>query len=119
MLGNFNGLRSESFPRLMKKALQTVYVLNRNNLNIRYLAQLRAKYKMVNRAEKVKEPVEGILISGKSGQNWNDVIEKYIIVDSEDGGSFVIRRQYFLEAAEGHGTRFEYMLREFRIGPKA
>ena len=102
MLGNFNGLRSESFPRLMKKALQTVYVLNRNNLNIRYLARLRAKYKMVNRAEKVKEPVEGILISGKSGQNWNDVIE-----------------QYFLEAAEGHGTRFEYMLREFRIGPKA
>ena len=41
--------------------------------------------------------------------------EDHYFVDDGQGGSFHILSRYFLEAAEGHGTRFAAMLQSFRV----
>lgn len=63
----------------------------------------------------VDSPVKGILLKGRTGNNWNDTVVNYYLVDNTRGGTFIIKQQYFLEAAEGHGARFYYMLNEFKV----
>lgn len=71
--------------------------------------------KVVFRGE-VVEPLKGWLIEAKKTNNeWNTPIIKILIVDNDQGGSFLITQRLFLEAEEGHGLRFEEMLKEFRI----
>lgn len=41
--------------------------------------------------------------------------EDHYFVDDGQGGSFHILSRYFLEATEGHGTRFAAMLQSFRV----
>lgn len=40
--------------------------------------------------------------------------ERYEFVQGEEG-SFIITQRYFLEASEGHGVRFDEMLKQFKI----
>ncbi|MGM9975066.1 MAG: hypothetical protein ACI33K_13590 [Clostridiaceae bacterium] len=65
--------------------------------------------------EEETDPVKGIMIKGKEGNDFDSIIVKYHVLDNTKGGVFIIKEQYFLEAAEGHGARFTYMLREFQI----
>ncbi len=76
---------------------------------------LKVKYPKVENKREVTDPIESILISAYSGSNWNDTVIKYYFVDNKEGGTFIIKEQYFLEAAEGHGARFYNMLKEFKI----
>lgn len=76
---------------------------------------LKGKYKRVDNMGKVKEPINGILIYTDGGSKWNDIVEKYYFVDNTKGGTIIIKQQYFVEASEGHGARFDNMLKEFKI----
>lgn len=63
----------------------------------------------------VNDPIKAILLKGKTGIQYDDIIVKYYLVDNTKGGTFVIKTQYTLEAAEGHGARFYHMLKEFKV----
>jgi len=63
----------------------------------------------------VKEPINSIFIYAGGATKWNDPVSKYYFVDNTKGGTFVIKQQLFLEAAEGHGVRFDNMVKEFKI----
>jgi hypothetical protein len=77
--------------------------------------ELNGKFSKIENRGIVKEPVNGTLIYAATGQKWNDTVVQYYVVDNTKGGTFIIKEQYFMEASEGHGTRFYNMLKEFRI----
>jgi len=65
--------------------------------------------------ETVTSPVEGYALHGAAGNEWNSkIIDIYIVPDGKEG-SFLITANYFLEAAEGHGSRFYHMLESFEV----
>ncbi len=65
--------------------------------------------------ETVIEPVEGFLLHGINGKDWDaEVVHAYVISNGKNG-SFIIQEKYFLEAAEGHGARFHHMLKTFEV----
>ena len=53
--------------------------------------------------------------SGEEG-GWDALRMRVALVDDGCGGAYRITMQYFLEAAEGHGARFDAMLRTFTVG---
>lgn len=79
--------------------------------------KLRYNFKMTESNGRVKEPIEGIYLYANTGNQRNDTVVKYYIIDNTKGGSFIIKQQFFLEASEGHGVRFDNMLKEFKIIP--
>ena len=81
--------------------------------------ELKVDFSKVDAAQKVTEPVEGITIHAiDGGTEWDDEVVNYYLVDNTQGGTFVIKQKYFLEASEGHGARFYNMLKEFTIVPE-
>ncbi|MBM7613813.1 hypothetical protein [Alkaliphilus hydrothermalis] len=77
--------------------------------------ELKDQYEIVMTGEEVLEPVKGILLYAQAGNEWDDEVLRYYIVDNTQGGSFIIKQQFFVEASEGHGVRFDNMLKEFQI----
>ncbi|EZP78515.1 hypothetical protein H839_01566 [Parageobacillus genomosp. 1] len=77
--------------------------------------QVKEQYPIIIQTGKVSEPVKGYVIQGESGRQWNDEVVKYYLVDNGQGGTFVIEQHYFVEASEGHGARFDNMLKQFRV----
>lgn len=77
--------------------------------------QIKKEYEIVHEPEIVSEPVNGWTIRALSGQEWNSPMVKIYVISNEDQGSFIITQRYFLEAAEGHGVRFDEMVKEFKI----
>ncbi|RXZ77797.1 hypothetical protein EBB07_27385 [Paenibacillaceae bacterium] len=83
---------------------------------IKEVSQLLAgSYAQVRDAEVVTEPVSGYRISAIDGQEWDSKVTAVYVIDNHKEGSFVLTLNYFLEAAEGHGARFEQMLKQFQI----
>ncbi|BAQ09596.1 hypothetical protein OXB_1124 [Bacillus sp. OxB-1] len=65
--------------------------------------------------ETITSPVEGYGLHGVAGNEWDSkIIDIYIVPDGKEG-SFLITANYFLEAAEGHGSRFYHMLESFEV----
>jgi hypothetical protein len=57
---------------------------------------------------------DAVQLKGKSGSEWNSVIRNLYIIES--GTSiYEIETQYFMEAAEGYGSRIAAMLDTFTI----
>lgn len=77
--------------------------------------QLKAKYSTVEKPEEVVKPLKSTLILARSGYKRNDTVIRYYLVDNTKGGTFVIKQQFFVEAEEGFGTRFDNMLKEFKV----
>lgn len=77
--------------------------------------QLKTEFPIVENRGQVSDPIDGILIRATTGHEWNDKVVVYYLVDNTQGGTFVIKQQYFFEASEGHGARFYHMLKEFEI----
>jgi hypothetical protein len=77
--------------------------------------EMKAEGYQLKEVAQVDDPVKGTLVTGSTGNKWNDVVVRYYLVDNQHGGSFVIKQHFFLEAEEGHGARFYYMLKEFRV----
>ena len=69
----------------------------------------------VSQVQKVESPVSGWKVFGDEGSEWDSPFKVIYTVSDEQGGSYAITQQYFLEAAEGHGARFDEMLKEFYI----
>lgn len=76
---------------------------------------LKGEYAEFENQGKVDDPLEAIHLAANTGKNSNDLYVKYYLVDNTEGGTFVIKLQYILEAAEGHGARFYHMLKEFKV----
>lgn len=78
--------------------------------------ELKANFSKVQNLGKVSEPLEGIQIHALDKEpKWDSIVVDYFLVDNTKGGSFIIKQHYFLEAAEGHGVRFDNMLKEFVV----
>ncbi|WP_026477830.1 hypothetical protein [Alkaliphilus transvaalensis] len=76
---------------------------------------VKAEYEINRTEDSVTSPVEGILIQGQKGYQWDDIVVRYYLIDNTEGGTFIIKQQFFVEAFEGFGARFNNMLREFHI----
>lgn len=78
-------------------------------------AEFKIDFPELREIEAVTEPVEGFLLHGLNGNSWDaKVVHAYVISNGKEG-SFIIKENYFLEAAEGHGARFHHMLTTFEI----
>lgn len=77
--------------------------------------QIKGEYAAARPMEQVTAPVAGYRIHALNGQEWNSEVTTVYILSNGKQGSFVLTEKYFLEAAEGHGARFEQMLKEFRV----
>lgn len=53
--------------------------------------------------------------SGNVGEDWDSPIYRYYVTEEINQQYYLITEKYFLEAAEGHGARFESMLNTFEI----
>ena len=78
-------------------------------------AELKKDFPELREIENVTEPVEGFLLHGAAGGEWDSKIVHTYVISNGKEGSFVITENYFLEAAEGHGARFHHMLESFEI----
>ena len=78
-------------------------------------AKLQQEFSDVTAPEKVDQPVSGWTFRGLEGGKWDSRLVRVYVIDNRKEGSFVITQRYFLEAEEGHGARFDHMLREFYI----
>jgi hypothetical protein len=77
--------------------------------------ELKKTFKEVKDVTTVKEPVKGLLVAAIDGNEWDSLVTQVYIISNSKKGSFVIQEKYFLEAAEGHGSRFYHMLKEFEV----
>lgn len=77
--------------------------------------ELKSKFETVKNRGIVEQPIKAISLYAQSGVKWNDTVVKYYLVDNTQGGTFVIKEQLFMEASEGHGARFDHMLKEFKV----
>lgn len=80
----------------------------------------------IERNEDVTKPLEATAITalgeertehGKFGHQWDTPVHQYYVIASESGHVFVIKQMFFLEAAEGHGARFDQLLETFQVVP--
>lgn len=75
--------------------------------------------------EETTTPIEASFISaiGQGEKNesgdwvtqWDTPVYQYFVTKEQSGQVFIIKQKYFLEAAEGHGARFDAMLETFEI----
>lgn len=65
--------------------------------------------------ETVTSPVHGYWLHGAAGSEWDSKIMDIYVLSDRKKGSYRITSNYFLEAAEGHGARFYYMLESFEV----
>lgn len=76
---------------------------------------LADRYAEVREITQVTEPVAGYRISAINGHDARSEVTAVYVTDNGGKGSYMLTLKYFLEAAEGHGARFEQMLKEFRV----
>lgn len=65
--------------------------------------------------ETVTIPINSLQVRAIGGTDWNSPVVKHYVFDNQKNGSFIITQKYFVEALEGHGVRFDAMLKEFQI----
>lgn len=116
------GTKDRIDPKQKDKNLPDIYMeieqikdKNVQTMTSELQGQLKAKYSNVRNIGAVTTPIKGNVLVAQSGNKWNDTVIKYYIIDNTKGGTFIIKQQYFVEASEGHGARFDNMLKEFKI----
>lgn len=77
-------------------------------------SELEEAYTNVSEITQIDHP-NGLYISSSSGNTWDSPVCETYFIDSGQGGIFVISSQYFMEATEGHGTRFAAMVSTFEV----
>lgn len=65
--------------------------------------------------EKISEPTDGFRIYSRNVDSWDSPVIVVYVTSNKVHGSYVIIQKYFLEATEGHGTRFDNLLKEFYV----
>lgn len=79
------------------------------------MTDLHARFQTVSAPVKVKSPLNAWMIRASSGTNYNSPITKVYIVKDAKKGSYILTKNYFLVAEEGHGVRFDSMLKYFTV----
>lgn len=77
--------------------------------------KIKREYANAQPLQQVTAPVTGYRLHALNGHEWNSEVTTVYVISNGKQGSFVLTEKYFLEAAEGHGARFEQMLKEFRV----
>ncbi len=67
------------------------------------------------KSSKQTDGIDGYMIHASTGTNWDSPLMTTYFTDNGQGGTFVIKKALFLEAEEGHGSRFTHMLRTFEV----
>jgi len=75
--------------------------------------ELQEKYGEQPVQEQVENPLPALYLYSSGGQNWDDTVERYYLVSDFEDGVFVVWQKLFVEAVEGHGTRFDGILEDF------
>lgn len=78
-------------------------------------AKLAGQFAEVRGIEKVSEPVNSYLVHAIDGQDHLSKVISVYVTSNEQQGSFILTSNYFLEAAEGHGSRFYQTLKQFEV----
>ncbi|OIJ12283.1 hypothetical protein BKP35_10785 [Anaerobacillus arseniciselenatis] len=110
----FNEELPEIYPEVYMEISQTEE--SALNLATKMYEQLQQQYPKVLEVDEVEWPIESFVVhavGGTGGYEWDDPVVRYYFFSNEQGGSFVVKQKYFLEAGEGHGARFEHMLEQF------
>jgi len=80
-------------------------------------AELKDSYEYAVAPEEVTYPLNAVHVRARTGDEWNSEVVAYYLIDNTAGGTFIAEERYFLEAEEGHGARFNTMLKEFQVVP--
>ncbi len=80
-----------------------------------YISENEGEYKTVRNDGEVTYPIKSLKITLIKVSNSRDIYEKIFIVSNNDGGCFIIHQKLFVEAEEGHGARFDNMLKTFEV----
>ena len=75
---------------------------------------MEQEYSMPLEENIISAPVNALSLHGTSGEESDsEVVTIYMM--EVDGGTLLIKANYFLEAQEGHGARFEQMLETLEV----
>lgn len=107
-LGDIYPEVSMTITQVMDKGAADLFAEVRENI--------LSEYPTIILEEETIEPIQGyMLFAKKNGTDWDNELTKIYVVDNGVEGSFMIQQKYFAEAEEGHGVRFDEMLKEFHI----
>jgi len=97
-------------------------ITHRENVDVAALVSeieehLKEKYPphKVHNKGAVEDPLPSNYLYAVEGEYWNDILERYYLVEDFEGGAFIIKQKLFQEAEEGHGARFNGMLEDLFI----
>ncbi|ARJ37795.1 hypothetical protein SporoP8_02185 [Sporosarcina ureae] len=75
---------------------------------------MKQEYSMPLEEKTISTPVNALSLHGTAGKEPDsEVVTIYMM--EVDGGTLLIKENYFLEAQEGHGARFEQMLETLEV----
>ncbi|PIC98830.1 hypothetical protein [Sporosarcina sp. P29] len=78
------------------------------------MEDMEQEYTMPLEEKSITAPINAISLHGTSGEESDsEVVTIYMM--EVDGGTLLIKENYFLEAQEGHGARFEQMLETLEV----
>ncbi|PIC75907.1 hypothetical protein CSV74_14115 [Sporosarcina sp. P19] len=99
----------ESYPEVNMTFL---YVENQTPESVK--EDMEQEYNMQFEEKLISAPVNALSLHGTSGEESDsEVVTIYMM--EVDGGTLLIKENYFLEAQEGHGARFEQMLETLEV----
>lgn len=76
------------------------------------ITKLKAHYESVSTPVQVDGPVKGWKITASSGSDWNSPVVE-VFVTKYKNGSYIVSKNFFAAAWEGHAVRFDAMLKYF------
>lgn len=115
----------ENYPEVYMEIYQ-VTDKSKEQMAQQLMDEVQSEYETVYDMEEVTIPFAATHILAHDGVNngdketlpqWDSKVVKYYIADNTQGGAFVIKMRFFMEAEEGHGSRMLAMLKEFVIVP--
>ncbi|WP_301110046.1 hypothetical protein [Sporosarcina sp.] len=92
--------------------MEILYIEERNPDRVKN--DFEKEYDFSLEEEQVTEPVNSISLHGTSGTTPDSVVVTIYLLDAF-GGTLLIKETYFLEAQEGHGARFEQILKTLEL----
>lgn len=110
------------YPKISME-IQKFSTLKKDDLFKEITSTLASDGFLVTSNERINDPISSheivaIKSFNKTNSNsplWDDEVRRYYIIESTNEDLFLIKQNLFTEALEGHGARFNSMLKEFRI----
>ncbi|PID04148.1 hypothetical protein CSV67_01355 [Sporosarcina sp. P2] len=75
---------------------------------------VKQEYRMPLEEKTISAPVHALSLQGTAGEKSDSEVVTIYIIEVK-GGILLIKENYFLEAQEGHGARFEQMLETLEV----